>query len=375
MNRKIDQLRGCFLGAAAGDALGGCVREHTLEQIREEFGPEGIQGYYTDNGYAEISAHTQLALFTANGLLYGATRGAMRGVMAPYVGYLELAYGDWLSTQSYRRTGFRDGKPQGKHCCWLCWEEGLHRRHNPDRATLLALESGKTGTMDEPISAARSAAALSRSFPIGLYADPRRMERREAIRLGAESAALTHGDPMGFLPAAYLAGVMVSLCHEKPESFRSFWQKAIKDTEELFATQYPRQIKAISQALSQAEALADGELSPQEALEQLHPEDASGVLAGAMYITLKFPTDFDRGLVAAVNHSFDSAALGTVAGALLGAAVGTEGIPEFYLEPLELQEVMTELADDLFQGCSMTRDSRLFDDIWNRKYVECVKYM
>ena len=46
-------------------------------------------------------------------------------------------------------------------------------------------------------------------------------------------------------------------------------------------------------------------------------------------------------------------------------------IPEFYLEPLELREPMTELASDLFQGCPMSRSARLFDDQWEQKYIQC----
>ncbi len=56
-----------------------CVEELTLEDIHEKYGPDGIQGYDTVNGFATVSSHTQLAMFTANGLLFGATRGATRG--------------------------------------------------------------------------------------------------------------------------------------------------------------------------------------------------------------------------------------------------------------------------------------------------------
>ena len=101
MVRKQDQIYGCLLGAAAGDALGFCVEDLTLADIREKYGPGGIQGYDTVNGFATISSHTQLSMFTANGLLFGATRGATRGVMAPYVQYLEAAYRDWSKTQHY----------------------------------------------------------------------------------------------------------------------------------------------------------------------------------------------------------------------------------------------------------------------------------
>ena len=66
MVRKQDQIYGCLLGAAAGDALGFCVEDLTLADIREKYGPGGIQGYDTVNGFATISSHTQLSMFTAN---------------------------------------------------------------------------------------------------------------------------------------------------------------------------------------------------------------------------------------------------------------------------------------------------------------------
>lgn len=79
MVRRQDRFHGCILGAAAGDALGYCVDDKTLTQIQDSCGPEGIRGYDALNGYAAISSHTQLAMFTANGLLFGATRGRLGG--------------------------------------------------------------------------------------------------------------------------------------------------------------------------------------------------------------------------------------------------------------------------------------------------------
>lgn len=371
MTRKLDQIRGGFLGAASGDALGYCVQEMTMEDIYEQFGPDGLQGYDMLNGYAQFSANTQTMLFTANGILHGATRGAMRGIMAPYASYLRLAYQDWLTTQSYGRRGLSPGRADRKRICWLCQVDQLHARRAPDRATMLALEQERVGTMDDPISHARGAAGLARSVSVGMYAfGGGDTGRQEAVQVAAESAALTHGDPAGFLPSAYLADLLHRLCYEKPVSFRALLNAAREDMTVRFGSIYP-EVRKINGLLRQAENLADSETPPAAVMDQLHPEDAEGVLAAACYVCLKFPGDFDRGIVAAVNHSYDSAATGTVAGALLGASVGTEGIPEFYLEPLELRSVIETLADDLYQGCPMGQGSLLFDDEWNDKYIEC----
>lgn len=362
MVRKQDQIRGCILGAAAGDALGYCVKELSLGEIQEKYGPQGLQGYDTINGYAPISSYTQMAMFTANGLLFGATRGALRGVMAPYVNYLEVFYRDWAATQRSRWV-------QGRPYAWLSTLEALHSRRAPDNTVLYALEQSRVGTMDEPINRSRGPSGLVRAMPIGLFLDPRETDRTEIALLGAESAALTQGDPMGFLPAAVLTDLVNRIVYDRPDSFRAALHKSVAAATRQFSLKY-RQMTALAELLAKAESLADSRTSAGEALATLDCRDAPGVLAGACFVCLRHPGDYDRGIVEAVNHSGDSAAVGTLAGGLLGAMLGTEGIPEFYLEPLELRSILEELSDDLFQGCPMSRDPNLFDDQWDQKYIQ-----
>ena len=35
-----------------------------------------------------------------------------------------------------------------------------------------------------------------------------------------------------------------------------------------------------------------------------------------------------------------------------------------------VDDFLEELADDLFQGCPMSRDPNLFDDQWDQKYIQ-----
>lgn len=365
MVRKQDQIYGCLLGAAAGDALGFCVEELTLEDIHEKYGPDGFQGYDTVNGFATISSHTQLTMFTANGLLFGATRGATRGVMAPYVQYLEAAYRDWSKTQHYG--GWKNWE---KCYCWLCSLEPLYSRRNPEPAVIYALDRPHAGTIDESVNRSQGPNATARCIPIGLFFDPTETPPAEICLLGAESAALTHGDPLGFLPAAYLTDLLNRIVYRKPESFRSVLKRTRAAMTRCFGGRFA-QVRLLDHKLDWAETIAETSTPPAEVLSQQRPTDAATILACACYICLKYPGDYDRGIVAAVNHSGLSSALGAVVGALLGAQVGVEGIPEFYLEPLEFRDTITELASDLFQGCPMSRNARLFDDQWDQKYIQC----
>ena len=196
LTEKQEKFRGCILGGAVGDALGYRVDSLSLEGIREEFGPEGIQGYDLANGYAEISAHTQCALFTANGLLFGNTRGCTRGVMAPYVKYVEAALKDWAKTQRYG--AFR----RERSYCWLSARPQLHARRGAEIGLLDVLNRDRCGTMEEPANSSKSCGGMTRVSGIGLFFSPERMAPEEADRLGAEAVALTHGSPFGFLPGA-----------------------------------------------------------------------------------------------------------------------------------------------------------------------------
>ena len=54
-------------------------------------------------------------------------------------------------------------------------------------------------------------------------------------------------------------------------------------------------------------------------------------------------------------------------GAILGAKLGVEALPEFYLESLDAVEVLKDLATDMTQGKQITK---IFDDSWDQKYVQ-----
>ena len=56
MDRRLSSYMGCLLGLAVGDAMGFPVDNKSLEQIRQNYGPNGILGYDLANGYADISS-------------------------------------------------------------------------------------------------------------------------------------------------------------------------------------------------------------------------------------------------------------------------------------------------------------------------------
>ena len=56
MPDKASVLQGCLLGLAVGDAMGYTVDNKTLDEIREDYGPNGLLGYDLVNGFADITS-------------------------------------------------------------------------------------------------------------------------------------------------------------------------------------------------------------------------------------------------------------------------------------------------------------------------------
>ena len=88
---KRDRYRGALIGEAAGDALGYTVEFLREPQIFQRFGPAGITDYVLDEqGVARFSDDTQMTLYTAEGLLFAHTRGALRGLRASISYYMSF---------------------------------------------------------------------------------------------------------------------------------------------------------------------------------------------------------------------------------------------------------------------------------------------
>ena len=85
MREKQKAFRGAMLGLAVGDAMGSAVDRKSIEEICNDYGPNGLLGYDLANGYAEVSSYTQLAAFTANALLLGLTRRQVQNRNIPLV--------------------------------------------------------------------------------------------------------------------------------------------------------------------------------------------------------------------------------------------------------------------------------------------------
>lgn len=361
MGEKQRKIRGALLGLAAGDAMGHTVDSLSLEEIRADYGPNGLLGYDLVNGYADVTSYTQVAAFSANGLLLGLTRGQLQGNAAALVRYVALALREWSRSQHYTT-------PDKKHC-WLSQVPELTRRFCMDSWMLDALSKEALGSPEQPQNKSKHPGALTAAVPIALLWQDLGLEQEELDRLGARVVSLTHGDPEAFLSGAVLTHLLSTLLRRPNTPIWDLVQEATEAITSQFGEACSQTAKLTS-LLQLALALsADTALSPVDAMEQLGCTTAAEVLAGAVYACATCGRDFDAALITAVNHSGHSAAVGAIAGCMLGAVLEDEALPEFYLECLEPAPALSELAEDMSAGFSAMVEKSLFDMDWERKYV------
>ena len=360
MIARRSAYRGCLLGMSIGDAMGYPVDTKNISQIRTDYGPNGLLGYDLVNGYADITSHTQLAAFSANGLLLGMTRGQVLGRMGPYVRYAHVAQKEWAIGQR------RYDQPSRNHC-WTFLVPEFRRRHCTDTRMVEILNREQFGTLETPLNLYDNPVAIATSVSAALFSATAKLDQEEADRLGAEIIALTYGNPLAFLPGAVVVHLITRSLQQKNRPLEELVEEAITALDNQFGHQF-RQTAQVIALLRQAIALSkDFSVLPADAMERLKCDNGAEVLAGAVYAALIYEKDFDSAIIVSVNHSGRSAATGAITGAILGARLGEEALPDFYLEGLEILPVIRTLADDLHQGCPLR--GSLFDCDWDRKYL------
>lgn len=353
-----ERFLGCLLGGAVGDALGAPVEFLSWAGIQQSFGSAGIQEYAPAwGGVGMITDDTQMTMFTAEGLLRGWVRERVLGE-SDYAATIGAAYLRWLTTQGarpLRRIG-EDALSSG----WLIRLNELHSDRAPGNTCLTALHGMEfPGQMADNES--KGCGGVMRAAPAGLFAA--RLEESDAVtnafELGKDAAALTHGHVTGQLTAGVLAVMVMRLVQG------AGLEDALREAKEELL-RYPGHEETLK-SIELAEKMVESGLPASEAIARQGggwiAEEALGI---AIYSALR-AKDFTDGVVMAVNHSGDSDSTGAIAGNLLGALHGVNGIGADWLEGLELQEEIAELAEDLYEFPQWElRPGAKTGDVWEK---------
>ena len=361
--RDLNTFKGCLIGSAVGDALGYAVEFLPASEIFREHGESGITEYELHHGVAEISDDTQMALFTATGLLVGTTRGMTRGIMGDYAEcYIAHSYRDWYRTQTEEYP-----LPEKHHYSWLVNVPELFHRRAPGNTCLSALAQGGSGTPENPINHSKGCGGIMRVAPVGLYFCDKRYTPEEIDLIGAKAAALTHGHELGYIPAAMLTHIIARIA-----GYGDSILEAVNGAMRVISTLFPQaqHMDELLTLLQKAISLSVERMDDPDAIRQLGEGwVAEETLAIAVYCALKHSGSFEQGVIAAVNHDGDSDSTGAVTGNILGAALGFDAIPRKYVEKLELRDVILEVAEDLYRDCPIDEYGPR-DTLWESKYIE-----
>ena len=324
---KLERIRGCLLGGAAGDALGYQVEFSLLDAILKKHGKHGVR---TMAPY--ISDDTQMTLFTAEGMLMG----LKHDVPMPrcvYHGYL-----DWYSTQN----GWEKGGAFAEES-ELLKEKRLFRREAPGNTCLAALRNGKMGTLEAPINHSKGCGGVMRTAPCGMLKLLDTPDPEDAWAMqGAMAAAITHGHVMGYVPAAMLADVVRMILLEDGRTLEEIILASLARMQRLFPDP---ETEMFADLIRRAMDLATADLPDTEAIRDLGEgwvgEEA---LAIAVFCALRYQDDLAECLVAAVTHDGDSDSTGAIAGNILGAWLGASAIPAQWLAAIDTLDIVERMA-------------------------------
>lgn len=359
-NKQLDKIRGSLIGGAVGDALGYPVEFiNSYMGIQKRYGENGITRLDTtqwwlpdeeNSSKAWISDDTQMTLFTACGLLNAKAQGT-----APKYAICE-AYLEWYYTQI--------GKRSSRHKnCWIGDVPELNNRRAPGQTCITALQDILRGK--DPYNNSKGCGGIMRTAPVALYGavwrdtpegeplEGRISSIKDVDMLSADAAEITHQHSLGWLSSALEAHVIYRIL-QKDSPTEDDFKAYLSEGYDTLLSLYPNEGASISQlrALTdKALGLVDSPASDVDNIEAIGEGwVAEETLAIAVYCAVKYFDNFEKAIIASVNHKGDSDSTGAVMGNILGSVVGYDAIPEFFKTDLELHDVILHVADDLWRG-------------------------
>jgi len=176
--------------------------------------------------------------------------------------------------------------------------------------------------------------AAMRIAPVGLfyYDDPAIYERARA------SSIVTHTHPVGVDGAAVLAHAVARVVVMEPTT--AFPANTLANDLVEFA-----RTPEIRAKMTEVAACLHEQIPPSEAARRLGRSVAvQESMPFAVFAFLRNPTSFHDCLLCAILHGGDRDTLGAMAGAISGAYLGINGIPEVWRQKLENRDYVASLA-------------------------------
>jgi ADP-ribosylglycohydrolase/protein-tyrosine phosphatase len=333
---RLDKFTGCLLGGALGDALGHAVKNpvtrSSMESARQTW-PGAVPE--AELQPRRTSDRTELALFACEGLVRGLQACRERPGSS-----LELsvarAWGRWLAlhgevVEVNKGVGFAN-------------EPALREGRERDPVTVDALESflrcGRPATLHDPPNDERTPGALVAAAPAALAS----RDVTGAFDLGRALAAMTHGNPSGYLAAAAAAALVFQLLRDTPPdaALEVVLQRLRRE----------RYAEPVMLALERARVALQRSTPDRRELEVFapgaHAEEVLGLAAACAFnVGSANPGAALGALVRATSFTRSTEAVATLTGQLIGAHHGTHGWPGAWLDAVDRASLVRRAAVDL----------------------------
>ena len=327
----LSNYKACLKGGAIGDALGNPIEFEDIITIKKLYGKNGIQDLLvTPRGIAEITDDTQMTMFTADGILK-AIRKTFNKNKLPDLKTIFDSYKLWFNTQ-----GYWPALQLGKG--WIAELKNLYEMRAPGTTCMYAMRSNIPGTIEKPLNNSAGCGGVMRVAPVGLmYHENPEM----AFKVGADCAAITHGNPRGYLSAGFLSGMIAHIISGKNI------EESVEAT--LPILEKYKGNEPVTKLINRAKELAKLDVEPLKAIEKLGEGwEGDEAIAISTYCALKEPNNFKKAVIMSVNHSGDSDSTGAILGNILGAHLGMKKLPKKWKDRVELSQELDVLAKDLY---------------------------
>jgi ADP-ribosylglycohydrolase len=297
-----------MLLGAVGDAFGYVVEFDDVSEIaRRCGGRHRFHGprHWTYGGLGHVvSDDTQMAMFTAQACAQALEHGgdirlSLRSLARE--GYLR-----WYETQTGRRRPDASGL--------LAFQE-MYARRAPGNTCLSALALGANGTTDDAINGSKGCGGVMRVAPVGFLQG---VDDDAAWNMGCETAALTHGHPLGWASA----GAMVILVRRIVAGLAP--RDAVDDVTRYVSKRHG--MEELASILRRSLTFAGRNSVSSAELEELGGGWVAEECLVIGLVAALMDADVGTMLEVAANHSGDSDSTALVAGHLIGAMRGRKSL-------------------------------------------------
>jgi ADP-ribosylglycohydrolase len=356
------RVTGAYIGFALGEALGAAVDRMRLDEIHNKYGPDGVSDLTVAFDLpGRIGPLTQRLLFYTEAVIRSPHREQpesreaeqMLGTIA------RNALLRWLYTQ---------GAPLENPDGWLVKVPELKVRRDNDDAELNALHALATVA---PHAVPRSGpealvAALPAAMTVAGPGTAMSGGSRQAVR---SLVGVTHPTEVDLEAATYLTWLFEPALTSEAFSY-PIWNL----TREIFNEANVNQRGPVWAELKKMVADSVPFFGKHGLPDLRVPEivgDGKGTLSvlGRAFAALSgFENYPEQALLRAVNHSGRSALTGAIAGALLGARTGIPGLPQKWVEQLELRYLIENIATDAFWHFDRHSAFGALGEKWTKRY-------